>query len=264
MILVKILISIFVAFALIYLFTNRKTQIMREAPHISYTSPSLIDVPTSFDWRDHGLNIQIPDQGTCGSCWAWSAVMGLQARFEIAHQNIPSLSAQHILNCSKYCDSVLWPDSCDEGCTGGLVDHAWIFLRDKGTPDAQSVPFTGHTNECKELPTNTKLYFASTVYRVMPSVNLIKAEIAANGPVSAGMEAYSCFVNHNGQGIYKQQSGSTYIGPHAVLIVGWDDTEKAWIVANVWGTGWAQNGFGKVAWGECGIEQGIVTGKPLL
>ncbi len=33
------------------------------------------------------------------------------------------------------------------------------------------------------------------------------------------------------------------LGGHAVVLVGYDDTKKVWIVRNSWGTNWGQAGY---------------------
>lgn len=43
-------------------------------------------------------------------------------------------------------------------------------------------------------------------------------------------------------------------GVHAMLIVGFSDTDKCWIVKNSWGAGWGTRGFLRVAYGEAWLE----------
>jgi hypothetical protein len=42
---------------------------------------------------------------------------------------------------------------------------------------------------------------------------------------------------------------------HAVVIVGYDDVEEYWWVRNSWGTGWGDNGYFKLGYGECSVEK---------
>ena len=44
------------------------------------------------------------------------------------------------------------------------------------------------------------------------------------------------------------------VGYHCILIVGYDDAEKAWICKNSWGTGWGDKGYFRIGYGECGID----------
>jgi len=44
---------------------------------------------------------------------------------------------------------------------------------------------------------------------------------------------------------------------HCVVIAGYDETEGYWIVKNSWGTGYGDNGYLKVGFGECSIESSV-------
>jgi C1A family cysteine protease len=37
---------------------------------------------------------------------------------------------------------------------------------------------------------------------------------------------------------------------HDFILVGWDDTNSSWIFKNSWGTGFEDNGYGKIPYGS--------------
>jgi len=58
---------------------------------------------------------------------------------------------------------------------------------------------------------------------------------------------------------------NTVLGGHCVLVVGFHDPDPAdpdgyWIIKNSWGTGWGDQGFGKIAYGEVDIDTWAKTG----
>ena len=65
------------------------------------------------------------------------------------------------------------------------------------------------------------------------------------------MTVYKDFTHYK-SGIYKHVDGNK-LGGHAVTIVGYNDAEKYWLVRNSWGTHWGENGYFKIAYGECGF-----------
>lgn len=224
------------------------------------TPPQMMQLPPTFDWR-HKLQFEVPSQGACGACWALVPTIALQKRFELLGQSIPPLSAQYLLDCEQYCSDISNVESCDEGCTGGLLDHSWQFLKENGVPSESVLPYRGYTQQCRQLPENTRMYRAAEIYKVPSNVGAIKSEIASNGPVTAGMEAFSCFANFRGKGHYAKERGTSAIGAHAVVLIGWD--QQGWVGVNVWDKSWGDDGYFRIKYGECGIENGVVAGTPL-
>ncbi|MFP3952058.1 MAG: C1 family peptidase, partial [Candidatus Bathyarchaeia archaeon] len=77
------------------------------------------------------------------------------------------------------------------------------------------------------------------------------------GPVVAAFSVYTDFYNYE-SGIYRHTSGD-YMGGHCVTIVGYNDVDGYWICKNSWGVDWGEEGYFRIAYGECGIEENVVT-----
>jgi C1A family cysteine protease len=72
----------------------------------------------------------------------------------------------------------------------------------------------------------------------------IKHEIMTNGPVLSSMIVFEDLLNYH-SGIYYHKEGEI-VGAHAILIIGWGETEtgvKYWEVQNSWGDDWGQQGY---------------------
>jgi hypothetical protein len=88
-----------------------------------------------------------------------------------------------------------------------------------------------------------------------PDRETIQSLIVDHGPVVAYILVYSDLTKYNG-GIYKHTYGDI-VGGHVVNLVGYNDDEEYWIAKNSWGTIWGEEGYLRIAYGECLIEQQI-------
>ena len=62
------------------------------------------DIPDSFDWREKGVVTDIKDQGSVGSCWAFSTVGNVEGQWALAGHNLTSLSAEQLVDCDSTAD----------------------------------------------------------------------------------------------------------------------------------------------------------------
>jgi len=250
------------------------------------------DIPKEFDARQKWENCatvigDIPDQSSCGSCWAVSAASVMSDRVCIgtnAQAKTP-ISANDLISCCS---------SCGYGCQGGWPDEAfynWVYdgvvsgSAYSVGQGCQPYPFPEcehHINKttypacpkdiyktpkCKKSCQSTyktnqyskdKRFGKSAVFYDR-DIQGIQNEIQTNGPVVFTFTVYEDFVSYK-SGVYKHTTGKK-LGGHAVRAIGWGEENGTpyWLIANSWNSDWGDNGYFKIIRGidNCGIEEEI-------
>ncbi len=209
--------------------------------------------PSSFDWRNNdGDNwvTSIKNQGSCGSCWAFSAVGVVEARVNInlndEGYNI-DLSEQDLVSCSS-------AGNCDGGNEGDALE----VIENEGIVKESCFGYTQSNNQCSNKCANWPNELVKGNYNsISASYPAIKDAIANYGPVTAYMVVCDSFDgvgvdNHDGD-VYLDGScwhdggdGYYHLNLHAVSIVGYNS--DGWIVKNSWGSGWGSSGYATIAY----------------
>lgn len=198
---------------------------------------SALPPPLSIDWRtqDGGRLSDVRDQGlNCGSCVAFATTAAVEANHWIQNGIHFELSEAELFHCNG--------GSCQDGW--GLA--AGLAAATHGMVPLAASIWTDNPN-CVGAAPVVKL----TSYLQRTSIDARKRAVA-NGPVVAGMEVYEDFAAYTG-GVYRHVAGA-FRGNHAVCVVGYDDNHGFWIARNSWGAGWGENGYFKIAYGQCRID----------
>jgi len=74
--------------------------------------------PTALDWRSMGAVSDVHSQGSCGACWAITAVETIESAYAIASGTLVDLSEEEVIACDGTC----------EMCNGGWPQNAVSFL----------------------------------------------------------------------------------------------------------------------------------------
>ena len=196
--------------------------------------------PTGFqdiDWVAKGKISPIKNQGSCGSCWAFSAIGALE---NLAKKKGRSdiLSEQQLVDCAKgyYFRNY--------GCRGGWPHRALYYTYYYGSTSESSYPYRGNDGSCRKRYGSFRI---SKIYYAAGCTNLAKA--LRYGALTVAVAA-------SGWQFYGRNTGIIhrcgYRVNHAVLLVGVD--KQAWKIKNSWGTRWGNNGYIRLALGNtCNI-----------
>lgn len=223
-----------------------------EAHSSPAVSLNITDLPEELDWRKKGAVTPVPDQGSCLSSYAFSAIGALESQQFLKTGKLVPLSAQNVVDCGGMFHN--------RNCDGGFMDSTYGYIKVNGGIDSEeSYPYVGVKSDCAFDQTEVAATVSSYV-DIRSAIELtLKTELATVGPVCAFIDnRLSSFILYS-EGVYHDPKCAKDTMRHAVLIVGYGATEKGekyWIVRNSWGTYWGQDGYILIrrdSSNECGI-----------
>jgi cysteine peptidase B len=200
-----------------------------------------------YDWRDKGVVTAVYNQGSCGSCWAFSTTEQIESMWAIAGHGLTNLAMQQLVDC----------DTVSHGCSGGNPPDAFQYVINQGGIDSlSSYPYIGLNEACHFNPSTVAAKVKTWGYLSTNDNEVAMLTWTGTyGPPSVCVDAI-LWQYYTG-GVITTGCGTAL--DHCVQITGWNiiNGVDAWTVRNSWGTNWGISGYVYVAYGGnvCGIGE---------
>jgi hypothetical protein len=231
------------------------------------------DEPRNFDWTTSLpmiVNERIIDQGSCGSCWAFTSANAIEGAYALRSYEVaaemqnrtraegvfylPQLSRQQILDWSNF--------GCDGGRMYSIVTRMLMegYSNDFAVVTQQQYgPYVGYKQELKTNGVNEDFFVkVAGVRHIGNSICDIKNALVNWGPLMTAMwvDDDASYLHLYESGIIPHDSAAdsdtfSSSGPklnHAVTFVGYgfEGSRPFWKLKNSWGNDWGENGFFRI------------------
>jgi len=189
----------------------------------------------SVDWITDGAVTAVKDQGSCGSCWAFSSAQAVEGLNFVENGELLVLSEKQLVDCSR----------ANSGCQGGLMDFAFNYInRNGGLCLEEDYPYSPVQGKCRDCNSAVQI---SGCYDVESSSPEALKFAVMKQPISVAIQADTIGFRFYSSGVYNDNNCKTDLD-HGVLLVGYgeENGEKYWIIKNSWGTSWGESGYMKM------------------
>jgi len=225
---------------------------------------SQVDPEDTTDSVDYSEKLPpVKDQGRCGSCWTFGAVVPLEYQVNRKSKSIKNLSEQQYLDCvcERYAE--------EDGCKGGwpAYCYSWTKKNNNLIASQKDYPYVARDGPCnKNVQTAISGFkVLGTKYLYGEKKMLAAVKDSSKGVLSVAIGTVRSFHSYK-SGVYSGVDCDKK--SHAVNVVGYGTLNGIpyWQVRNSWGPDWGDKGYIKMKRGSnmCAIATypyyPIVTG----
>jgi len=238
-------------FKTIYL--GYKPELIRDEIQIRLPTLDDLDAPMAYpsgslDWVAKGAVTGVKNQGSCGSCWAFSSTGAIEGIVKIKAGHLTSLSEQELVDCAG--------SYGNHACNGGLMESAFKYVMANGLCTGSAYPYTAVKGTCKSSSCAVSKDSKIKSYGNVPQSETSLGQRLDSQPVSVAIQASQSGFQHYSGGVFDGVCGTNL--DHGVLLVGYgtDGGKDYWKVKNSWGTTWGEKGYIRLIRNknECGIR----------
>jgi len=205
---------------------------------IKSISKDIKSTPKIIDLRDKMPPIY--DQGDLGSCTA----NALAAAFEFCDDNAFTPSRLFIYYNERKLENSISDDAGANLCDGIKT------LETYGVCSEKTLPYD--VKKFAKKPSKT-CYNEALKHKAVSCLNIhndlssMKKALSSGFPFVVGISVYESFesdkVASSGEVPLPDINNEKCLGGHAVLVCGYDDNKKHWILRNSWGETWGDKGY---------------------
>ncbi|XP_062136114.1 procathepsin L-like [Drosophila sulfurigaster albostrigata] len=222
--------------------TNLNPADAQEGIDYIYNPSAKASLPSSVDWRLSGAVNPVKNQGSCGSCWAFSAVGSLESHHFINLNQRVSLSEQNLVDCTRG-----YP-YYSQGCGGGWPIEALNYVRDNGGINTESsYPYEGEDKSCRYNKNNIGSKISAVIQIASGDEAALASAVAKKGPISVCVDG-SLFQYYQ-SGVFNEPSCSQSTN-HCIVVDGYGTDSVGgdyWLARNSWGENWGEIGYIRMA-----------------
>jgi C1A family cysteine protease len=139
--------------------------------HLSRAS----NIPDSFNWVDKDVVNDVRNQGSCGSCWAFSSCGNIEGQYALKHSKKVVFAPQQLVDCDR---------AHDAGCYGGFMEDAFKYLESNGLEQETDYQYTAKDGTCKYSETKGVAKVLGYKFAASDNEDEIAEMLVATGPLA--------------------------------------------------------------------------------
>jgi C1A family cysteine protease len=212
--------------------------------------------PAAWDWRNHSNVVNpVKNQGSCGSCWAFSAVATMEGAYNLKQGKLNSFSEQELVDCVNNGTS-----TCSVG--GEMYQGVEYGIANGMMAEADYAYKGSSGGGCKFDKSKIVTKFSGYSNITSGDEDALKFATYKQPIISVGIDASSIWFQLYFGGVFNVKSCKNTADQldHGVAVVGYGTDPKSskdyWWVRNSWGAFWGKSGYimmSRNADNQCGI-----------